>query len=234
MSLWGIGSTYNCQIISGVLLMGETGRRICIKQQCHSSTAGWREVFGGLDNLELFEYTQHSDSIISWRSIGLCWDAFQMCLNNRGIELPLKRALEIKGSNLLSHHFLQTIISFSPGQSLLFCHSFFSPLFILSFHCFHRCIFGPEASVFPTLSPVTLVDHKNAGQRRVWGGSGIPHAEGKHSNCQADTHTHRSKHGTYLAVLTSSTTPTLCYCPFNSLLTGHKLQIVQWRRTTER
>lgn len=42
----------------------------------------------------------------------LHWDAFQMCLNNRGIELPLKCELEIKGSNLLSHHSLQTINSF--------------------------------------------------------------------------------------------------------------------------
>lgn len=77
-------------------------------------------MFGELDNLELFEYTQHSDSIISWRSLGLHWDAFQMCLNNRGIELPLKWALEIKGSNLLSHHSLQTIISFLLGLGLLF------------------------------------------------------------------------------------------------------------------
>lgn len=39
-------------------------------------------------------------------------DAFQMCLNNRGIELPQKWALEVKGSNLLSHRSLQTIIFF--------------------------------------------------------------------------------------------------------------------------
>lgn len=157
-----------------------------------------------------------------------------MCLNNRGIELPLKWALEIKGSNLLSHHSLQTIISLSPGQSLLFlCHSFFSPLFILSFHCFHRCIFGPEASVFPTLSPVTLVDRKNAGQRRgVWGGSGIPHAVGKHSNCQEDTHTHRSKHGTYPAALTYSTTPALLTLRLPALWQHNLSCQIRWLNAT--
>lgn len=85
---------------------------MCIVQQFYNSTAGWRKVFGGLRNLELCEYTQHSDSIISWRSLRRHWDAFQRCFNNRGIELPLKWALEIKGSNALSPHFLQTIISF--------------------------------------------------------------------------------------------------------------------------
>lgn len=92
-------------------------------------------------------------------------------------------------------HFLETIIFFYWTEFTSLCHSFFFPrLFLLAFHCFHQRIFGPEASVFPTLSPVTLVDRKNAGQSRVWGGSGIPHAEGKHRNCQEDSHTYRGAH----------------------------------------
>lgn len=80
-------------------------------------------------NLELLEHTQHSDTIISWRGLSLYWDVFQMCLNNRGIKLPLKCGLEIKGSNLLSHRFLQTIISVLLDRVNLF---FFSSV-ILSF-----------------------------------------------------------------------------------------------------
>lgn len=52
-------------IISGLLLMGESGE--ASNGKFVSSTAGQRKVFGGLDNLEMFEYTKHSDSIISWR-----------------------------------------------------------------------------------------------------------------------------------------------------------------------
>lgn len=117
-------------------------------------------------NLELLEHTQHSDTIISWRGLSLYWDVFQMCLNNRGIKLPLKCGLEIKGSNLLSHRFLQTIISVLLDRVNLF-FSLLSFFLFSSLHCFHQRIFGPEASVFPTLSTVTLVDRKNAGQRRV-------------------------------------------------------------------
>lgn len=47
-----------------------------------------RTVFAELDNLELFECIQHSDAIISWRGLAWRWDTFQMCLNNKGIELP--------------------------------------------------------------------------------------------------------------------------------------------------
>lgn len=61
------------------------------------------------------------------------------------------------------HHSLQTMMAFNSGLY----HVFVPFSFILSFHCFHRCIFGPEASVFPTLSSVTLLDHKNAGQSGV-------------------------------------------------------------------
>lgn len=94
----------------------------------NSFTVGWRKVFK-VDNLELLEHIQHSDTIISWRGLSLYWDVFQMCLNNRGIKLPLKCGLEIKGSNLLSHHFLQTIISVLLDRVNLF---FFSSV-ILSF-----------------------------------------------------------------------------------------------------
>lgn len=94
----------------------------------NSFTVGWRKVFK-VDNLELLEHIQHSDTIISWRGLSLYWDVFQMCLNNRGIKLPLKCGLEIKGSNLLSHRFLQTIISVLLDRVNLF---FFSSV-ILSF-----------------------------------------------------------------------------------------------------
>lgn len=89
---------------------------------------------------------------------------------------------------LIIRHSPPTMMAFNCGLYSCFCPL----LFILSFHCFHRCSFGPEASVFPTLSPVTPLHHKNAGQSRVWGGSGIPHAEDKHSHCQEDIR--RSKH----------------------------------------
>lgn len=190
ISFWSIDLTKSCRWSSAVGKPAKASAGVFISN--NSFTVGWRKVFK-VDNLELLEHIQHSDTIISWRGLSLYWDVFQMCLNNRGIKLPLKCGLEIKGSNLLSHRFLQTIISVLLDRVnlfFLFCHSFFSPLFILSLHCFHQRIFGPEASVFPTLSTVTLVDRKNAGQRRVWGGSGIPHAEGKHNHCQEDTHAH--------------------------------------------
>lgn len=142
---------------------------ICVSN--NGFTIWYRTEFGKLDNLELFEYIQHSDSIISWRGLAGRWDTFQMCLNNKGIELPRKRALEKWGSNLLSFHFLETIIFFLLDR-VYFSLSFFifSSLYSL-FSLFPSAhFFAPEASVFPTLSPVTLVDHKNAGQRRVLGG----------------------------------------------------------------
>lgn len=74
---------------------------------------------------------------------------------------------------------------FSRGPGHFSLSSFiFPPLYsfslIVSIGAFFFCLFGfPKASVFPTLSPVTLVDRKNAGQSEgERGGSGIPHARG--------------------------------------------------------
>lgn len=77
------------------------------------------------------EYTQHSDSIISWRSSGLHWDAFQMCLNNRGIELPPKMSAGNKGKQLIIPPFSANNHLLSLGRSLHFSVilSFFPSLY---------------------------------------------------------------------------------------------------------
>lgn len=108
ISFWSIDLTKSCRWSSAVGKPAKASAGVFISN--NSFTVGWRKVFK-VDNLELLEHIQHSDTIISWRGLSLYWDVFQMCLNNRGIKLPLKCGLEIKGSNLLSHRFLQTIIS---------------------------------------------------------------------------------------------------------------------------
>lgn len=146
--------------------------------------------FGEPGNLELSQYIQHSDSIISWRGLARHWDTFQMCLNNKGIELLQKRALEKWGSNLLSFHFLETIFFFLLDR-VYFSLSFFifSSLYSL-FSLFPSAHFLLVKLPFFPHSPLSHWSTTKMQDRgECEGGSGIPHAEGKHSNCQEDTHT---------------------------------------------
>lgn len=183
---------------------------ICI--ELYSSTAGDRKVFGGPDNLELFEYTQHSDSIISWRSLGLHWDAFQMCLNNRGIELPLKMSAGNKReATYYPPIFCKQSSPFFWTEFTFRCHSFFSPLFILSFHCFHRCIFWSWSFRFShTLPCHTGRPQKCRTEESVRGAQEFHMQRVNTATARkTHTHTHRSKHSTYPAALTYYTTPAL-------------------------
>lgn len=60
-----------------------------------------------------------------------------MDLNNRAIVWAPEMSAGNERKQLIIHHSLQTMMAFNSGLY----HVFVPLLFLLSFHCFHRCIF---------------------------------------------------------------------------------------------
>lgn len=99
------------------------------------------------------------------------WDAFQMCRNNRGIELPSKRALEIKESNLLSHHSLQTIIPFLPSPGDFSLSFFIFPPLYSFFSLFPSVHFWSWSFRFSHTLPCHIGRPQKCRTEREWEGA---------------------------------------------------------------
>lgn len=113
-----------------------------------------------------------------------------MCLNNRGIELPPKMSSGNKGKQLIIPAFSANNHFLSPGQSRFFFVILYFPLslfclFIVSIGAF----LAPKLPFFPHSPLSHWSTTKMQDRAECEGGSGIPHAEGKHSHCQEDAHT---------------------------------------------
>lgn len=145
-----------------------------------------------------------------------------MCLNNRGIGLPLKWVLEIKGSNLLSFHFLQTIISVLLDRVYFSLSFFLSPLLFFLFIVFISAFLVLKLPFFPH-SPLSHWSTTKMQDRGECEGALEFHMQRVNTVTARKTHTQEQTQHLPNCPNLFYTTPELHPCLLNSFLARYSL-----------